>query len=202
MIKARAVLFLNSGLPVKFNPDKTDFLIGVDGGTKLITRLGLKPDVIIGDLDSLPHPPKNIPVLKYPVDKDKTDSELALDYALRKGFKEILIVGFFGNRLDHMISNLFLAATSRVKVSIITQNQKLFFIHEPSRLGLVGKPGQLVSLIPLKGNCVVTTIGLKWRLQGETLKVGSSQGVSNEMIGKKATIKVSKGVLLVVHTLS
>src|SRR3989344_5006036 len=114
MVKTRAVVYLNGDKPIAFKPIQTDFLIGVDGGTKHITRLRLKPDIIIGDLDSLPRPPKGVPIIKYPRDKDQTDSELALNYALKAGFKEIIFVGFMGERLDHMISNLFLAASAHV----------------------------------------------------------------------------------------
>ena len=200
MTKTRAVVFLNGDLslpPKILRPN--DFLIGVDGGSKLVARLGRKPDLIIGDLDSLPQPPKGVPIIKYPTDKDQTDSELALNYAIKEGFKEILLVGFLGKRLDHMISNLFLAATAKASISIIDHNQQLFFVRD--RLILSGRPGQLVSLIPVLGDCVVTTSGLKWRLQGDSLKFGSGRGVSNVMTGKKASIKVTKGLLLVIVTL-
>lgn len=198
MVKTRAVVFLNGELslvPKVIGPK--DFLIGVDGGTKHILKLGRKPDLIIGDLDSLPRLPKGVPVIKYPTEKDQTDSQLALDYAIKQGFKKILIVGFLGERLDHLLSNVFLAATTRASISIIEGKQQLFFVRD--RITLTGRKGQLVSLIPLSGKPHVTTSGLKWRLQGSTLKVGTSLGVSNVMTGRKSTIKVSRGVLLVVQ---
>ena len=191
-------MFLNGELsliPKVIGPK--DFLIGVDGGTKHILKLGRKPDLIIGDLDSLPRLPKGVPVIKYPIKKDQTDSQLALNYALKQGFKSILVVGFLGKRLDHLLSNVFLAATTKASISIIDHNQQLFFVRD--HLTLTGRKGQLVSLIPLAGSPRVTTIGLKWRLQSRILKVGTSLGVSNVMTGKKAIIRVSRGTLLVCY---
>ena len=195
----RALIFANGELANlhSLKIRKGDFLIGVDGGTRLILKLNLKPDLIIGDLDSLKNVPKNIPLIMYPQDKDFTDTELALNYCRKQGFKEVVLVGILGRRLDHLIANLFLACSFNLTV---VEGKQTIYLIKPTRFNLEGKPGDLVSLIPLLGDCSgVTTTGLKWRLQGETLKLGSSRGMSNVMVKKRVAV-LKRGCLLLIHT--
>lgn len=193
MVK-RAVLFINGDLAKlpQLSLEKSDFLIGVDGGTRLIWRLKRRPDLIIGDFDSSIQP-KHGAVIKSL--QDLTDTEFALDYSIKHGFKEIVLVGVLGSRLDHLLANIFLGF--RFNLTIIENKQILYFVT--SGRVLEGRPGDLVSLIPLSNCFGIFTAGLKWRLQGETLKVGSSRGVSNVMTGKTARVNLKKGRLLVVY---
>lgn len=191
----RAIIFSNGELAdiSRLKIKKTDLLIGVDGGTKQI----LKPDIIIGDFDSLTAIPENVPLIMHPKDKDFTDTELALQFCEKQNIKEVILVGFLGRRLDHLIANLM--SLSKYNFKIIEGNQEIFICKD--KLKISGKKNDLVSLIPLLGDCQgVTTVGLKWSLQGSTLKVGSSRGVSNVMLGKSASISLKKGCLLVIHT--
>ena len=193
MIK-RAVVFVNGELAdiSRLKIKKTDLLIGVDGGTKHI----LKPGLIIGDLDSIKAIPKNIPVLKL-IDQDKTDTQKALEYLVKRGCKEIILTGLLGRRLDHLVVNLM--SLSKYNFKIIEGNQEIFICR--NKVKITGKKDDLISLIPLLGDCrEVTTVGLKWRLQGCSLQAGSSRGVSNVMLGKSAQVSLKKGCLLVVHT--
>ncbi|MBU1500337.1 thiamine diphosphokinase, partial [Patescibacteria group bacterium] len=100
----RAIIFSNGELAdiSRLKIKKTDLLIGVDGGTKQI----LKPDIIIGDFDSLTAIPENVPLIMHPKDKDFTDTELALQFCEKQNIKEVILVGFLGRRLDHLIANL------------------------------------------------------------------------------------------------
>ena len=193
MIK-RAVVFVNGELAdiSRLKIKKTDLLIGVDGGTKHI----LKPGLIIGDLDSIKAIPKNIPVLKL-IDQDKTDTQKALEYLVKRGCKEIILTGLLGRRLDHLVVNLM--SLSKYNFKIIEGNQEIFICR--NKVKITGKKDDLISLIPLLGDCrEVTTVGLKWRLQGCSLQAGSSRGVSNVMLGKSAQVSLKKGCLLVVKT--
>ena len=197
----RAVIFINGELGdvSRLRLKKSDLLIGADGGTKHILKLGLKPNIIIGDLDSIKAVPKDTPVIQFPVDKDKTDTELALEYVVKLGYKEVVLIGFLGRRLDHMVSNLMLLASMPIKITIIEGNQEMFFCRD--KLNISGKKNDLVSLIPLLGDCQgVTTVGLKWSLQVWNLQVSSSRGVSNVMLGKSARVGLKTGCLLVIHT--
>lgn len=194
MVK-RAIVFINGELAdiSRLKIRKTDLLIGVDGGTKHLD----KPDLIIGDFDSLKKIPKDAPVIKYPLDKDFTDAELALEYCRKIKAKEVVVVGLLGRRLDHLITNLM--SLSKYNFKIIEGNQEIFIVKNKSIIK--GKPGDLISLIPLSGDCRgVTTVGLKWPLQVRNLQVGSSLGVSNVMLSKSAQVSLKAGCLLVVHT--
>ena len=196
MVK-RAILFINGDLasPPQVPLKKKDFLIGVDGGTRLARKLGLKLNLIIGDFDSLPRPARPQSVFKQ--SQELTDTEFALDYCVKHGFKDIVLVGVLGSRLDHLLTNIFLGY--RFNFTIIEGQQTLYFVT--TRIILVGKPGDLVSLIPLLSDCSgVTTSGLKYRLQGETLKFGFGRGISNVMTGKIAQIFLKRGCLLVIRT--
>jgi len=194
----RAVIFINGELAdaSRLRLKKSDLLIGVDGGTKQIYKLGLKPDMVIGDLDSIKAIPKDVPVLKL-IDQDKTDTQKALEYVVKLGYKEIILTGFLGRRLDHLIANLM--SLSKYNFKIVEGNQEIFICRD--KLNISGKKNDLVSLIPLfEDSQGVTTVGLKWSLQVRNLQAGSSLGVSNVMLGKSARVSLKKGCLLVVHT--
>ena len=191
----RAVVFCNGELAdiSRLKIRKTDLLIGVDGGAKRLD----KPDLIIGDLDSLKKIFKDAPVIKYPIDKDLTDTELALQFCQKQNIKEIILVGFLGRCLDHMIANIM--NLNKYEFKIIEGNQEIFICRD--KVKIIGEKGDLVSLLPLLGDCQgVTTVGLKWSLQVRNLQVGSSRGVSNVMLGKSARVGLKTGCLLVIHT--
>ena len=210
----RAVVFLHGDKPkdatIKKYLKKSDTIICADGGAVWAVSMSLKPDVYIGDLDSISPTlakklqKEKIEWLTYPKEKDKTDSELALEYARKKGFREILVFGFSGSRLDHMLANLEMfgeASHDQMNVTVITDDQELSFITYQTTLR--GIPGEYISLIPLKDDVKgVTTKGLKWRLYNDTLYFGSTLGISNEFVAKKAEIAVDRGILLVVRSLT
>ncbi len=203
MANKRVILFLNGEIKnyamIKKLIYSNDFLIGVDGGTKHILKLKLKPDLIIGDLDSYTPKNKKIPIIKYPTNKDFTDSELALQYILKNKFTEIIVFGFTGNRLDHMLSNLFLFASLPIKTIIYTNNQKIFFAR--NNIKIKGQKNNLISLIPLFSDSHgLTTTNLKYPLKNETLKINSSRGVSNIMTTNETTITLKKGILAIIQT--
>ena len=209
----RAVIFSNGDLAdvsqVKKELKKSDLVIAANGGSKHCKTLGIVPDLVIGDLDSLDKKlkqeweRKNVAIISYPEDKNWTDTELALKQAIKQGYKEIVLAGFLGSRVDHVISNLLMMTDLIDKVDklmIIEGQQEIYVIKD--RVEIKGKQGDLVSLIPLLKDCQgVTTEGLKYQLQGSILKFGKSRGVSNVMLGKKAEIRVKKGKLLVVYNM-
>lgn len=130
-----------------------DYLIAVDGGLDHCHKLGLKPDIIIGDLDSAS--PKflqtyqDIPQRKYPKDKDKTDLELAIEHALEKGAKSFTIFGGCGKRIDHTLANINLLSRYPGILFLETDKELLFVIDRQAVLKC--RKGQTISLIPLNG---------------------------------------------------
>ena len=186
-----------------------DWIIGADGGAARALSWGLRPDLVIGDMDSLPEAARAVLVsegcrfIEHPRAKDETDLELALVHAVREGAKEITVLGALGGRLDHSLANILLLtlpSLAGVSVRIAEGEQQALLARGGEVVDLEGARGDLVSLVPLGGDVRgVTTRGLAWSLEEDTLRFGSSRGVSNEMTANKAGIQVGEGLLLIVH---
>jgi thiamine pyrophosphokinase len=186
-----------------------DLIIGADGGAAQALAWGTAPHVVIGDMDSLPDQARaslaagGCEFIVHPRAKDETDLELALSYVVEQGFHEVIIFGALGGRLDHTIANLLLLALRRfaaTQIRIVGDREEALLVRGGSSVAVEGLPGDLVSLLPLGGDASgVTTAGLAWALAGDTLRFGSSRGVSNELTDSTARIAVEYGCLLVVH---
>ena len=215
----RAVIFANGALP-DLEPARRlirrdDFLIAADGGTRHALALGLLPSIVIGDLDSLTSDDRQrlegsgVKFRLYPPDKNETDLELALRFALEAGYRSILILAALGGRLDQTLGNLSLLTDPRFStprhgsgqafdVRLDDGIEEAFFVRD--RAAISGKPGDTVSLLPWGGPAEsVTTKGLRWPLRGETLHPHQTRGISNEMLGERAGVALQSGLLLVVH---
>jgi thiamine pyrophosphokinase len=186
-----------------------DLIIGADGGAARALAWGLAPHLVIGDMDSLPDGARaaleagGCRFVEHPRAKDETDLELALAYAAQQGAREIVILGALGGRLDHLLANVLLLALPQlagIRVCLGDGVGEALLVRGGESATLEGRPGDLVSLLPLGGDAQgVTTSGLAWALRGDTLRFGLSRGVSNEMIGSRAQVEVGDGFLLVVH---
>jgi thiamine pyrophosphokinase len=189
--------------------DDGDWILGADGGAARALAWGMTPHVVIGDMDSLPEEDRAVledrgsKFVEHPRAKDETDLELALAYAVEHGAREIVIFGALGGRLDHTLANILLLALPAlqgVRARVVDGDQEALLLRSGGVAVLQGRPGDLVSLLPLAGDAGgVTTRGLAWALEGETLRLGFSRGVSNEMTGDEARIALQDGLLLVVH---
>jgi thiamine pyrophosphokinase len=207
----RAVIFVNGALPqpglVRRLIQPGDTLLAADGGTRHALVLGLMPAVIIGDLDSLSPDERHLVersgahLVQHPRDKDETDLELALDHALAGGYKEILVVGALGNRLDQTLGNLALLSDPRFSSCDVRMDdgvEEVLFTR--SNCQVRGTPGDILSLIPWGGQISgIVTDGLRWPLRGESLQPDKTRGISNELLGETASISLSSGLLLIVH---
>lgn len=213
----RVVIFANGVLADPqdarglLRPD--DRVIAADGGTHHALAAGVMPDVVIGDLDSLsPDERARVEaagsrVISFSPRKDETDLELALGHAAREGATEIVILAALGGRMDQTIANLLLLALPELEgrdVRIVEGPQTAFLIRghgEEGAATVEGRPGDIVSLIPLGGDAVgVTTEGLEWALDRATLRFGPARGVSNVLQGERARVWLRKGLLLCVVT--
>jgi len=187
---------------------RSDFIICVDGGSKHARSLNLIPDVIIGDLDSLNKNDyryflnKGSEVEKYHPIKDKTDMQMGIEYAMERGFKDILLLCVFGDRLDHVLANIFLLLKiikKGMNVKIIDEFNEIILIQKSGKIE--GKIGDTISLIPLTPLVTgITTNGLKYRLKNGRLRIDDTLGISNILTKKTAKIKIDKGKLLVIKT--
>ena len=213
----RAVIFANGNLSdlsqAKNIITNEDCLIAADGGVKHVLKLGLIPQIIIGDFDSTP---KNIfkkigrtrrsaptKIIKYPRKKNKTDFELAIDHCLEKKFQEIIIFGIFGDRIDHLLANILLIAKIQtenplIKIKIIEGKKEIYILNK--KIVIHGKIGDEVSIIPVSEKLEgVSTEGLYYRLIDDTLSFGSTRGVSNVMNKTSVKITVVDGTALIIH---
>jgi thiamine pyrophosphokinase len=181
-------------------------VIAADGGAEHAGTAGRKPDVVIGDLDSLSadlraeFEEQGVEVLRHPVAKDETDLELALLHAKDAGATQVIVVAALGGRWDHSLANLLLAAQPALRdlrILFVHGEERLFVIHEHAKLDAA--MGERVSLLPLTGDAAgVTTNGLSFPLKNETLFFGSSRGVSNSVAHAGAEVRLSAGCLLCV----
>jgi thiamine pyrophosphokinase len=186
-----------------------DYLLAADGGAKNALKLGFSPHAVIGDQDSLG--PADLESLQsggtqfivYPKDKDQTDLELALRFAVDRGAKQIHLLGLLGGRLDQTLANLLLLSLPDWEdVHLVVQEDPdaAYFLRGGSTLYLQGRTGDIVSLIPLSPTVTgVTTTGLRWALEGAELNFGSTLGISNEIVEPDSQVEIDLGNLLVVH---
>jgi thiamine pyrophosphokinase len=184
-----------------------DLVICADGGAQHALALGLAPDVVIGDMDSLDGDlqarleSKGCKVLVHPTRKDETDLELALRYAIDHGVDEILILGALGGRIDQTLANVLLLALpelERIRTRIVAGDQEMFLIR--GQASIEGQVGDTISLLPIAGDVTgITTEGLEYPLQRGTLKFGPALGVSNVLTAPVARVQVERGLLVCVH---
>ena len=207
----RCIIFANGTLPDPnsarrlIRPD--DFILAADGGSRHARTLSLLPSIVIGDLDSISEEERRkrkeegTELIEYSRDKNETDLELALNYAVEKGFREIAIVAALGDRLDQTLGNLALLANIQLATLNIRLDDGLesaSFCRDQAEVR--GRRGDLVSLIPWGGDAHgVRTEGLRWPLSNETLRAHQTRGISNEMLGDIAHIQIESGLLLIVH---
>ena len=189
-----------------------DLLIAADAGACWLDELGRTPDVLVGDLDSIGETllarlvAAGVEVDHHAAEKDESDAELALARAVDSGAGEIVILGALaGERLDHELANLLLIADSAWRSSgrdlrIVSGATTVRALHSADRLGLEGKPGDIVTLLPVGGDAQgVTTDGLAYPLSDEELRFGRSRGLSNVVQRAGASVWLTSGTLLVLE---
>ena len=205
----RIIIFANGDLPnlekarTLLRPD--DFIICADGGTRHALALGLTPNVIVGDMDSLPANFQtstfNGEIVLYPKDKNETDLELAIDHAVSLNPDQILILAALGGRMDQTLANIALLADPRLStfdIRLSDSVEEIFFCRDQAKVE--GRSGDIVSLIPWQGEVTgVFTENLRWHLHHETLYPDKTRGISNEMTADIATIQIRSGLLLIIH---
>ena len=184
-----------------------DYIICADGGTRHALALGIRPDLILGDMDSAERGAvqkfrdDGVKVEAFSEDKNETDLELAILRALELHPEHIVIVAALGGRLDQTLANIALLGNSRLAALDIRLDdgvEEIFVCRDQAEVH--GSSGDLVSLIPWQGAVSkIQTKNLKWPLNYETLYPDKTRGISNEMIDDPASISIGSGLLLIVH---
>lgn len=212
MSETTAVVVIG-GLPInksvaKYLP-KHDYVIAADSGLHSAIDLGLRVNLVIGDMDSVDHAvlaaaeANGVAVQRVPHDKDATDTELALLAAVAQGARHIVLVTGGGGRLDHqlgVLSAMQHLALKDCEVSALWDTARVQLLRGPGLSTIHGKVGEVVGLIAQHGDATgVTTDGLKWALTEGVLEAHSSRGVSNELSSTTATISLAHGHLFIIQ---
>jgi len=196
--------------------DGIALVVAADGGALGAEALALRPDLVVGDGDSIDPlaldrlRASGVPIEMAATDKDETDTELAMLAALRRGATELVLVGALGGpRIDHSLGNVWLLAHPGLagrRATILEPSARLSVLRGPAgdggpvTLSLEGSIGTTLSLIPMCDVAGVSTEGLRFELHDEPLPAGPARGLSNERTSARASITIRRGLLLVVES--
>ena len=188
---------------------EADRIIAADGGAAAALRYGRVPATVVGDFDSLDASvqqqlrEQGSQFIQAAVEKNETDTELAVQVAIEQGASAITLLGALGGaRFDHTMANiLLLAGIEAVPTRIIDGPSTCWLLRGPGQSIIQGHTGDLLSLLPLTGEATgVRTTGLYYPLHGETLYFGKPRGVSNVLTQEHAEVSLETGMLLIIHT--
>ena len=184
---------------------QSDILVCADGGTRHLREIKTAPDVVIGDLDSINHDDRcflknmDINIIQYPRKKDCSDTELAVEWAVKNKADYITLTGTTGNRLDHTLSNILLMKkiTARgVGCRMVDEHNEIYLVSK--KIQLKGMPGELLSIIPVTEKVTGLTLkGLEYPLYNAEVSMGSTMGISNCFAEKNAYISIKTGLIIV-----
>jgi thiamine pyrophosphokinase len=188
-------------------PDDT--IICADGGAVHALAAGLTPDLIVGDLDSLPRDvqvmmrARGVEIESHSAKKDQTDLELALAAAIERGADEILLLTVLGGRLDQHMANVLLLTRREwagVRLSLAEGNQRAWLLRGPDALSIQGRPGDTFSLLPLSPEVKGLDIeNVEWPLQNKTISLGSTLTISNVFRADTVTFRIREGIALAIQ---
>lgn len=186
------------------------YVIAVDGGAFYTKKIGVLPNLIVGDFDTLDkkvlqeYKEKGIEYAIYPSEKDYTDTHLAVEIALKKKPTKITIVAGTGSRLDHTLGNiglLLLALKQGILMEIVDKNNRMYMIDKEWKIQKQLTYGTYISLLPYSEVVSgITLTGFRYSMENETLSFGESRGISNELVEKEGKITLKKGVLLIIES--
>lgn len=189
-----------------YNFNNNHLIISADGAVKNCLKLKILPDIIIGDMDSINLNDKKIlkdlnhkiNYIKFPHDKNESDTQLALDYALENDIKNVILTGALGKRIDHTVGNIFNIASEKFKnldIKIIDENFEISVLRQSGEIK--GTKGSIISIFSLSPyTYFINTEGLKYKLKEEKLFFSPVRGLSNIFEDDKAVINIKEGCLL------
>lgn len=185
---------------------KGDFLIAVDRASVWLVQNNITADLAIGDFDSVTGNEKRTiqkkikKIIEYPESKDKTDLELAIEYAINEKVEDVIIFGVWGCRLDHVLSGISLLEKlwlQKIRAKIVDKNNEVIFVsgtHNAKR----NKSYKYLSIIPVSEKIIASTKGLKYNLCKDVVGRATSTSISNEVTGKEYEIDIIEGSALVI----
>lgn len=178
---------------------KADMNIAADKGLLLAEALGITPDIVVGDFDSLGEPPDNLNIIRHPVQKDDTDTMLAIKTAFSNGCDTFYLYGCTGGRLDHTLANiqaLHFIADNGGRGAIV--GKQCAAVIKNGALSFGADAEGYISVLALAGKAEgVTVTGLKYSAENAVFTSEFPLGTSNEFIGEQSEIRVKNGYLTV-----
>lgn len=192
-----AAIILNS--PEDIGSVTESDIICADGGYKHLS--GIVPVAVVGDLDSLNTAPVGVPFIRYPVEKNETDGQLAIDYCADRGYDNIVIYGALGGRIEHILGNLGLLAYATEKnITAIIKEPDLTIELLSGTFTKNVEKGDKISFYPFGGDVtVIHSRGLYYPLENLHLAAGANRGVSNIATDKKIGLDFDGGRLLYIR---
>lgn len=183
---------------------KDDLLIAVDGGLSLCLAEGKEPQLLVGDLDSLGAAPlPDIPLVRFPVKKDETDTYLAYLEGVKRGYSHFEIYGGLGGRADHTVANLQLLyriAKEGNTAALVGKGVRMVSFSSRA-ITLKTRVGDSIGVFALSPECTgVSIAGTAYTLEDGALTSDFPLGVSNTAIAESVKVSVKEGALLVVHS--
>ncbi|MEZ4753687.1 MAG: thiamine diphosphokinase [Bdellovibrionota bacterium] len=206
-----ALIFLNSPIAPTLNLSKIDLENSkkyfTDGAIRYAKELGITPDIIIGDLDSAD--PELIIELKSrgakiicDSDQDYSDLEAAIDHAFENEIDRVQIIGSMDGRADHALTNFMILANPKYgskELEIIDKNSTTKLLKTGKVIELNKSAGEILSIVQIQES-IISMKGFKWELDQETIKVGSTIGLSNLITQEIASIEVHSGSVFAIQT--
>ena len=203
----QTIIFANGDLSsehISIQPSQT--VIAADGGARHCLNLGITPQIVIGDFDSLSDEEisilvtEGVELIRYSTNKNETDLELAINYAANQGGTDISLYGLFGGRWDMTFANVLLLASpsyTGINFRIIDGSTTAYILRAGETLQFQSQPGTTVSILPLQSARGISYQGLEWLLDNASLPFGTPRGVSNVIIETNAQITLEEGIILV-----
>lgn len=183
------------------------FVIAADSGYAHAIAMGFVPNELVGDMDSITSVDltdardSNILISQFPTDKDLTDTEIAIASAINRNSSHITVVSGGGDRFDHVLAMVHSLASCAltVETTLLIGTARVSYATYTKEFRINTLPGNIISLIPLGDDAIVTTTGLQWELDNDTLQSFASRGVSNIATGETVSISVTDGNLAVIE---
>lgn len=185
-----------------------DWVVCADGGIEYVLDLKIKVDALVGDLDSVSNETlktvsfMDIEIIKYPIEKDKTDTELSIDYLVDKGCESITLVGVTGGRMDHTLSHVFILKRleeKNIKARIVDDQNVIYYTD--NMLTLPKQADMYVSIIPLSFEGIVVSLtGFYYPLDHALVPFGSTLTNSNRIVESEGIIRIEKGAALIIES--
>jgi len=186
--------------------DQPDWIVAADSGLDHANALGLTPDLVVGDMDSVDPvslaaaEQAGIAVTRFPTAKDATDLELAVDAVAGRGLRRATIIGGTGGRLAHTLANAHLLVRREdVRLDWLTATARVIAIRTGEHADFADADGRSVSIVPMESPSRCSSQGLRWPLDELVLSVGTTIGVSNQLVAPAAQVTVKEGVVIAIQ---